>query len=675
MVLLSNYKEVAAQRDSRTTNSYRLKTFGVAEGFKVHSALSMVFDDSGWLWISGGSLELSNSGINSRNAIIQRYDGNSFYTVPLPDISKGAPSRIALDKRQDGLLYALFEWVGQSRLFILDPDTFEFEEIELPVSMANGEIDLFEYHEDFLVFMNDFTDSYLYKLDDSLKFSLLSHQLVINRKRPHIPIFIDLDDHFIINDTRSGVHRYHRDGSYDAPVSITELESYSGQVDYVLNINTWFKQDGAIYAQFSESGGYYRYDPEDKTWLTTTAFSAKGEKRPGEWFEERVFTDALDNRLRMEFVNNTIKLSRFVENRMEEIPSNTALDFFPKVSSRDLGRELYMVHSGVFYHFIFRDKNVSSFLPEKSIRGILEVNSEELLVATQRNGWFIINPHRQQVRSWDMTLNGSLYLPTNNCGIFQDDKGYWSNYNHGIIYADKKTGDITSFVYYPVSTMVADETSIYYGTFRHKLMRFDKEKRQNIVLAETPDFESQDIVKVGHSIYVAGAEGLLIYENGKLAIFTPNEDPNDSFLLSLDYSDTHGLLAGSRSGKLFRFDLVSKTFQLLYQDEVQASIASVLFDDMNRIWINTYRGIVLFDPDTHATVRYSIDDGFSFHECNRYSAIKTSDGHLVVGTLKGVNYFHPNDIYPRPESMKRLAAWRIPDDTLDLPMTSSPIMT
>ena len=105
-----------------------------------------------------------------------------------------------------------------------------------------------------------------------------------------------------------------------------------------------------------------------------------------------------------------------------------------------------------------------------------------------------------------------------------------------------------------------------------------------------------------------------------------------------------GLLVGSLSGILFRFNTETHTFELLYQDKLQASIASVLVDDSENIWINTFAGIVNFNPKDKSTTRYTTSDGLSHIEANRHSATKTKDGYFLVGTLKGLNYFHPDSL-------------------------------
>ncbi len=60
--------------------------------------------------------------------------------------------------------------------------------------------------------------------------------------------------------------------------------------------------------------------------------------------------------------------------------------------------------------------------------------------------------------------------------------------------------------------------------------------------------------------------------------------------------------------------------------------------------MNTYNGIIAFNPSTKKATRYTMNDGLSFYEANRYSALKTTEGSFLVGTLQGLSYFNPKTI-------------------------------
>lgn len=192
--------------------------------------------------------------------------------------------------------------------------------------------------------------------------------------------------------------------------------------------------------------------------------------------------------------------------------------------------------------------------------------------------------------------------------------------------------------------MVEDSTHIYYGTYLYKLMQFDKETKMQLVLADTDTLDVQAIIKKESTIYGATGSGLLVYQDHKATVHKVSDTIDDNYLLSIKYTTPYGLLLGSRSGKLYQYDADKQTFKTLYKDDLQASIATFLLDDDDRIWLNTFSGIVAFDPSDQSTTRYGESDGMSYYESNRYSAAKTEDGYFLVGTLKGLNYFHPDSL-------------------------------
>ena len=178
-------------------------------------------------------------------------------------------------------------------------------------------------------------------------------------------------------------------------ISLEDLALPNKSLDYALSIDTWFKNDGVAYIKFFEIPGYYAYDPNGRSWSRADSLNFGDGKQKFNSFGERIFTDPLGNQLRHESVDNTVFLSRHLKNKTEDISLDIGLDRFPVVASRNLERELYLEHRGRFYHITFENKRVTTFLNDKSIRGMLELSPEEILVASENNGWFVIDLQRE----------------------------------------------------------------------------------------------------------------------------------------------------------------------------------------------------------------------------------------------------------------------------------------
>ncbi|MEO9571660.1 MAG: sensor histidine kinase [Polaribacter sp.] len=620
------------------------KVFNSKNGYEVYSVNSMIFDDLGWLWVSGSTLELLEGKIDERTSIIQRYDGNRFYTVPFPDLLDGPPNFIKLFKRQDGQFYIIFIWQNKQKLFLLNPETLLFKEVVLPFSKEYQDISLFSYKEYFLAYLSKNNETNLFQLNSNLKFSLYPSKQIIpenGKGFPEFNHFIGLEDHFIASELRSGVFMYTKEGSLIKKVTLSDLGLKKKQLNFSLNIDFWFKREGVVYVYFVGIEGCYQYSKRKREWKKTNFLENQlTNKFNNRWF----FLDAKENLIIQELDKGGSQFMFDFKNNLYRAPIKNNFSNDSKKASRDLSKELFLVNKGVFYHYHFNNDNVSTFLEKNSIRSMLQLNIDEVLITTEYGGWYIINLKTKALNKYEITFNDHPFFALEGRGIFEDESYYWSNDNKGIIWVDKKTKETKSVIYYPVTTMVEDDKYIYYGTSFYNLMKFDKKNKKNTILTSTSKYYIQSILKVDNIIYLACEEGLVLYENETTTLYNPKEKIIHSIFISIAKHPEYGILLGSQSGELFQFNSVTKEFTLLYKDKLKASIATILLDDKEGIWMNTYNGIISFDTKTKVAKRYTMNDGLSFYEANRHSALKTDDGHFLVGTLNGVNYFHPDEI-------------------------------
>ncbi|MCH9659546.1 MAG: hypothetical protein K0U54_01400, partial [Bacteroidetes bacterium] len=103
-------------------------------------------------------------------------------------------------------------------------------------------------------------------------------------------------------------------------------------------------------------------------------------------------------------------------------------------------------------------------------------------------------------------------------------------------------------------------------------------------------------------------------------------------------------LLGSRAGNIVSFSPKNRNFTVRYKDDLNAGIASLLFQG-DTWWINTFNGLVAYNINDSSNVRISENDGLSNNEGNRYSAFDTGNGFLM-GAIRGLNLFNPNELMP-----------------------------
>ncbi|MCG8331258.1 MAG: ATP-binding protein [Chitinophagales bacterium] len=71
------------------------------------------------------------------------------------------------------------------------------------------------------------------------------------------------------------------------------------------------------------------------------------------------------------------------------------------------------------------------------------------------------------------------------------------------------------------------------------------------------------------------------------------------------------------------------------------TVVNILEDDEGDIWVGTYDGLTLFQPDGAIITSLNTEDGLSHYEFNRYAHYKDPNGLLYFGTVYGLNVINP----------------------------------
>ena len=81
-------------------------------------------------------------------------------------------------------------------------------------------------------------------------------------------------------------------------------------------------------------------------------------------------------------------------------------------------------------------------------------------------------------------------------------------------------------------------------------------------------------------------------------------------------------------------------------------VYSVLCDDENNLWITTENGLSKFNIKENHFTNYYRQDGLRNNQYYWSAGFKDKEGTIYIGGLKGLNYFHPNQIYNYPYDTK-----------------------
>lgn len=633
-LLLFYTPKINAQEQSPINS---IKEFGFDDGLLPYDINSMVFDEDNWLWISGKTLNSESKQLSSASLVLQRFDGNQFYNVELPNESLLNYHHLRLEKFGDDNLLALFSKDYNFKLYSINTKTLKFTEIEgfnkLKIN-KNRTVNLLKWDNDFLLIGTTGNVSDFYKLDNSQTISKLTTYTSEKEDVLNFSEFIPLKNNYVVNNDREGIMLFDNNWNFKKWISSKEVgtEIRDG---IKFRIRSYIKANEDFYFSFN-NGDFYKYDEANNQWEKADSLNKFSQGFVNYVNEKQIVV--IDKQAEGTYFSRSLDAKNILDKFFLKMKSGGV-----RVVSRDIKKEVFIFNNGRLFLVTFKNKLVETYLKGYSIRGICKLAENKFLVGTVSNGWFTVDTSKGKVNSYSLSLHNKLYKPHYNRGFQIDGDVLWSNDVNGVIEVDRNTHNVKSYIHYPVSCVVFEKDTIFYGTGSYNLMCFDKKKRQNIVLAKTDSLLFLDIEKKNDVIYGATDKGFFIYKDKKGRLLKlPSVILN--YLVSLDYVKGYGLLIGTIHGELFQFNEADATFNLLYKDPLQSSIVSTTLLEENTLWINTFSGCVSFNTKTKEIKRFGENVGFSNDEANRYSFLKENDSLFLLGTVNGLNVFNPNKL-------------------------------
>ena len=128
---------------------------------------------------------------------------------------------------------------------------------------------------------------------------------------------------------------------------------------------------------------------------------------------------------------------------------------------------------------------------------------------------------------------------------------------------------------------------------------------------------------------------------------TYDKDVLEVSFMSLGAGDTIWLI--NRHGVLIEFNTQSGnyTHHRTLNTKANTQMLSVLVADTHNLWLSSYNGIIHYNTQDKSINMYHDTDGFQDNIFLKRSALKTSNGELFFGGVKGLNYFNPSDVFKR----------------------------
>ncbi len=315
----------------------------------------------------------------------------------------------------------------------------------------------------------------------------------------------------------------------------------------------------------------------------------------------------------------------------------------------------------------YKKNKFQSFLQGSSMRGLITLNNDSLLLANRYGQQVLYNLYTKetdaidtdQTIAFDKSNDGKyLWITSEKIATFRslttnpkEIKSYYppisknkDTYQSPLgwsILQDKKgtvwVGTAEGLSYIPPA---GEAVSIYehynqLGTLKHSVVNFLYENEEGL--------------------WVASSSGLYLIDNihdkGVLTHYDLETLPHTHIM----HIHQEGAIfwLSTKGGGLLKWNRTKQTCQQYTTKQGLAHnvVYAVLPDEFGYLWMSTDYGLVQFEPRTETFTTYLPSDGIPHEEFNHTSFYKDETGHLYFGGLNGVVRFEPKDfLVPQKDS-------------------------
>ncbi len=617
------------------------EVFTSRDGLAVDDIKSFAQDHLGYLWIAGANLDSRDIVGKSGAVHLQRFDGKNFHDISLSSsMGYGDINKVTIFK---GSKLILHHKVNDTdfKLSLLDTSTFELVELDAP---QVGQISHVQWVDGRLHALNVIgTKVEVYTINDQLEFNFeFSFENAVKPFETDArTIFLYHNGRYIFSDDNFPILITDKQGNLLKRFS---YDGYNRDRDHLSGkkwIENAFVTHGKLYAFMRDYDALFIFNEE------TLEFEPLGYEGFKGKVDITTFVDEEGQVLIAYDKNNAVHLATINEND-EVVPlySNSYdVQSGLQIWSRNIKDQVWVGTGKNLHYYKFPNEQFQSYLTDKQLRYIKHLGGQDYMVATEIDGWYRYNHKNKTIRPFPVFENDKPLLLSSSRNIIADNDTLWSNSIGSIVAVHKENGGSSSYNYFPAQCLEQlDDSTFIYGTKYLSLMKFDKVSKKHTSLVQTDSLNIFDLAIDPQKEWVVSAthKGIFTYnlKNGKTHL--SKTSVSDPFFLTADYYESHGFLLGTRDGTVIKYDPVTGTTTPIYNDDLKAGIATITPYN-NDLWINTFNGLVQFSPATGNTTRYSVKDGLSHNEGNRYSAALTDDG-LLVGSLLGFNHFVPEEL-------------------------------
>lgn len=614
--------------------------FTSRNGLSIDYIEDIIQDKSGFLWISGDRLDNREIISTATPISLQRFDGRNFHNLTFYDNNEPLTiSKMIRFKDSTILLHCKdLELNNQYKFNARNSSIKGWANASLEnssnVRMINDHYYLLDTKD---------TKVSLYQLNNreewEFLFSFNNDVNVIDLDRNST--FINYKGLFIFSDNNFPITITDQKGNLLKKFSSKEFNRSRDIISQKLWIEESFTAHDKLYAFMKFDDRLHRFNERSLEFepIITDVFNDKTSLK--------TFKDVEDNLLIAFGQNGQLKLvtldkfEKIVPIYNHDIVNSSTIQIW----SNNLKKDFWLATNGELHYYKLPNDQFEKHLLGKEIRTIKYLGKQDYMIATENEGWYLYNHLSKESRYFEVFEKGLPLKLKSSRNILRNQDTLWSHSSGNIVSVHIKNGGSKSYRDFPVQCMEQlNDSTLIYGTNNYNLMTFNTSAKKFQVLAVTDFINHIDLAVDNHNEWVVTAtnKGIYSYNLKTKKSHLEKTSFSDNFFLVSDFYEQYGFLLGSRDGNVIQYNPQDHSFKMIYNDDLDAGIATII-PHQSDLWINTFNGLVHYKPSISKTTRYSIKDGMSHNEGNRYSAATTENG-ILIGSLSGINYFIPEEL-------------------------------
>lgn len=638
LVIVSNSFVLGQVKNSFAKSSVK---YTIEDGYKINDPSYVTYDDLGWLWIAGRSAQKNQFTLETNEYVIQRFDGVNFYDVVFPKFEHEVSNLWMLDYHNYGYVYAHVQYANNViELYKINTSSLKFTKVEAYNSLSDyrkyGHFVL--NNTLFFIFGKD-QEVRLYKLEDD-KF-IHTDTGTIDGTNFHLdPYFSPYKGRFsIINFPPSTAFLINHKGKIIKKITEDNYITKNSKKEKIFFHHLFLNNDTLFFKNLNRD--IYKLDEQKLKLEQTKPLKFLTDSNGGFVFylhknDKFVYVEKNQSSYKVKYVDLKEKPQLLGE---VEVPHLSSLN------SKNLTKELLFFYQNTLEYIQLNQSTIETYFKDESIRAVKEIANNEYIVSTDIKGFLKLNTSDNTQEKIRITYNNEEFPMEFPRDIFTVGDEYIFNNHFNLFKVDKNYKVVEKYPFDKLSEEVIKiGDTIFKGSLRSKeLYKFSLQSKQHYKVDDVTDFIREFATDSQRLYAVTINQGLLEYYKGKTSFYIPeNEDPTN--LLAINFDTNYGVLVTTKHGKVYNFDTENKHFKRFYEDSLKSSIVGIVSDTTKVVWMNTYAGILAYDPVTKFEKRYTKKDGIYELEGNRYSTTIDSKGNIFMGTLNGLNYFNPYEL-------------------------------